>query len=128
MSAWIGVCLFFTGIVVLIDYILRRKKWSENSRSEKNGLALTLLASFPFILCSAYGILLGIVGPSGKSSFMIGLYNVVLIAGKATFLVCLGVTIASLVLRKIGKARAANWALVMGLCYCVVFLGVSFLV
>ena len=128
MIIWSVPCLFFTGLVLLIDFIARRKKWGENTKSEKNGLILTLAVSFPYIFCSVYGILFGIIGPNGDSPFMKALYNIVLLGGKGTFFVCLIATIASLVLRKRGKSGASNRALVIGLLYCAVMTGASFLV
>ena len=128
MIIWIVPTLFFAGIVLLIDFITRRKKWHENSKTEKIGLILTLLVSFPYIFCSAYGSLFGIVGPQGASSLMATLHEIVVLGGQGIVFVCLAATIASLVLRKMGKALASNWSLMIGLLYCAVITGVSFLV
>ena len=125
---WSVPCLFFTGIVLLIDFIVRRKKWSENAKSEKTGLVLTLLVSFPYVFCSVYGVFFGILGPRSDSPFMKALYNIVLIGGTGTVFVCIIATIASLVLRKLGNAAAANRSLLLGLLYCAVMTGASFLV
>lgn len=128
MIIWIVPTLIFAGTVLLIDFIARRKKWHENTKTEKIGLILTLVVSFPYIFCSIYGSLFGIVGPQGTSSLMIALHEVVVLGGKGIVFVCLAGTIAFLVLRKLGKAVASNWSLLIGLLYCAVITGVSFLV
>ena len=128
MIIWSVPTLIFAGVVLLIDFLLRRKKWSENTKSEKIGLVLTLGVSFPYIFCSAYGLLFGILGPQGTSSLMVTLHEIVVLGGQGIAWVCLAATIASLVLRRQGKAVASNWSLVIGLLYCAVITGVSFLV
>lgn len=128
MIIWIVPTLFFAGIVLLIDFIARRKKWHENTKTEKTGLVLTLLVSFPYIFCSIYGSLFGIVGPQGASSLMIALHEIVVLGGKGIVFVCLAATIASLILRRRGKTAASNWSLLSGLLYCAVTTGASFLV
>lgn len=128
MIIWIVPTLFFAGVVLLIDFIVRRKKWHENTKTEKTGLVLTLLVSFPYIFCSIYGSLFGIGGPQGASSLMIALHEIVVLGGQSIFWVCLAATIASLVLRRREKAAASNWSLMIGFLYCAVITGVSFLV
>lgn len=128
MIVWSVPTLFFAGTVLLIDFIARRKRWSENTKSEKTGLVLTLLVSFPYIFCSIYGCLFGIVGARSNTPLMKALYQMVVIGGMGTVFVCLMATIAALVLRKQGRSGAANRALVFGLLYCAVFTGASFLV
>ena len=128
MIIWIVPTLAFAGIVLLIDFATRRKTWSGNTKSEKTGIILTLLVSFPYIFCSIYGCLLGILGPRGTSSLMIALHEIVVLGGTGVVFVCLAAVIASLVLRKRGKAIASNWSLVAGLLYCAVITGASFLV
>ena len=128
MIIWIVPTLIFAGVVLLIDFIARKKKWNENTKSEKIGLILTLLVSFPYIFCSIYGSLFGIVGAQGASSLMIALHEIVVLGGKGIVFVCLAATFASLVLRRRGKAAASNRALLIGLLYCAVITGGSFLV
>ena len=128
MLIWAVPCLLFTGIVYAIDFLLRRKKWTDNTQSEKNGLILTLLVSFPYLICSAYGFFMGIVGPARDGELMRKLYEILLVVGGATFAVCLFATIASLVLRKMGKSVAANWSLLIGFFYCLAMLAASFLI
>ena len=126
MMIWVVPTVFFAGVVLLIDFIARRKKWSENTKAEKTGLILTALVAFPYIFCSIYGYLFGILGPRGSSDFMVALYEIVVLGGQGVLFVSLAATIASLVLRKRGKASASNWALLIGLLYCAVITGVSF--
>ena len=128
MIVWSIPTLAFAGIILLVDFIARRKKWDENTKTEKIGLILTLLVSFPYIFCSIYGVLFDIVGAKGTSALMIALYEIVVLGGKGIVFVCLAATVASLVLRRLGKAAASNWSLVIGLLYCAVITGMSFLV
>lgn len=128
MIVWIIPTLIFAGIILLIDFIVRRKKWSQNTKTEKIGLILTVVAAFPYIFCSIYGILFGIVGAQGTSAVMAALHNIVELCGKGIVFVSFAAVIASLVLRKLGKAAASNWSLGIGLIYCAVITGVSFLV
>ena len=128
MIIWSVPTLIFAGVVLLFDFILRRKKWNENTKTEKIGLILTLLVSFPYIFCSIYGSLFGIVGAQGTSSLMIALHEIVVLGGKGVVFVCLAAAIASLVLRRLGRAVESNWSLVIGLLYCAVITGGSFLV
>lgn len=128
MIVWSIPTLALAGLILLIDFIVRRKKWDENTKTEKIGLILTLLVSFPYIFCSIYGVLFDIVGAKGTSALMITLYEIVVLGGKGIVFVCLAATIASLVLRRLGKAAASNWSLVIGFLYCAVITGVSFLV
>ncbi len=128
MIIWVVPTLLFAGTVLLIDFIVRRKKWQENTKNEKIGLVLTLLVSFPYIFCSIYGALIDIVGAQGTSSLMITLHEIVVLGGKGVVFICLAATIASLILRKCGKAAASNWSLLIGFLYCAVITGVSFLV
>lgn len=128
MIIWIVPTLIFAGVVLLIDCLLRRRKWGENTKTEKIGLILTLLVPFPYIFCSIYGSLFGIVGPRGNTPLMIALHEIVVLGGVGIVFVCFAATVASLVLRRRGKAAASNWSLLIGLLYCVLITGVSFFV
>ena len=128
MLVWCMPTLCFTAVVLLIDFIARRKKWNENTKAEKNGLILSFVVAFPYIFCSIYGRLMGIVGPQGHNPFTEMVYEVLLVVGKGTIFVCLAATIASLVLRWRGKAVASNRVLLFGLLYCAVLMAVSILI
>ena len=82
MIIWIVPTLLLAGAVLLIDFILRRRKWGENTKTEKTGLILTLLVSFPYIFCSIYGSLFGIVGPRGNTPLMTALHTIVVLGGR----------------------------------------------
>ena len=85
---WLIPTLIFAGIILLIDFIVRRKKWSQNTKTEKSGLGLTVIAAFPYIFCSAYGFLFGIVGAQGSSAVMVALHNIVGLCAKGMAFVC----------------------------------------
>lgn len=108
---WIIPSLLFAGIVLMIDFLVRRKKWNENTGDEKIGLVLTLLFSYPFVFGSSMGILFGNTSVNGLLELVIA----VIVCGLPV--ISLASTIAALVLRKCGKAKASNWALMIGFLY-----------
>ena len=124
---WLVPSLLGAGIVLLIDFIVRRKKWKENTKTEKIGLILTVLFSFPYIFGSVYGVLLGILGTYSESPVEELINKVIVYGGKAIGPVCLTATIASLVLRKIGRSNVANRSLIIGFAYCMLIIGASYI-
>lgn len=100
---WLLPSAIYAGIVFLIDYVLRRKKWKENTRIEKQSLLMSAAASFPYTFCSAFGLLMGITANDYENEILDLIQNILLMGGNFIWLVCLLVTIASLILRKKGK-------------------------
>ena len=75
MNPWITITLVTAGIVFGLDYLFRRKKWKENSKTEKISLLLNMLSSGPYVFLSVLGMLWGIAGGSPESAFGEVLYE-----------------------------------------------------
>lgn len=101
---WLVPSFLYICIVFFIDYLIRKKRWSENTSTEKQSLIINALASFPYVFCSFLGLFLGITGVEYDSNFLNILYDIILIAGNCIGIVSLIATVASLVFRKIGKS------------------------
>jgi len=122
--AWCVPSLIYSGIVLLIDFIFRRKTWKENTKSEKTGLLLTLLFSFPYVFSSTYGALFGLE-TYGYGPFQKAIHTFVITGGFGISVVSIAATIASLILRKKGKSKASNWTLIIGFLYCALIVSAS---
>lgn len=118
--------LIFSGIILLIDRILRNKKYVENTKEEKTGLILTFIFSFPYVFGSFFGTLIGKL-PYREGEYQELIVNAFTIAGYSISFICLICIILFLVFRKIGKAELANKSLIAGFIYCVLVIFSSFL-
>ncbi|MBR6526442.1 MAG: hypothetical protein IKT45_00680 [Lachnospiraceae bacterium] len=128
MNPWITITLVAAGIVFLLDYILRRKKWKDNSKGEKISLIVNMFSVGPYTFGSGLGMLWGITGIRPDSAFGKVLYDATLTLGETYFIVAIVAVILSFVLRKIGKIKASTWTNVIALLYIVVVLTVNSLV
>ena len=115
-------------IVFGIDYIVRRKKWKDNSKEEKISLLVNMFSVGIYMFLSAVGMFLGIAGNSPETAFGEVLYEATLMMGAIYFIVALVAVILSLVFRKIGKIKASIWTNVIAFAYIVVVLLVNHLV
>ena len=113
------------GAVFGLDYLLRRKKWKDNSKEEKISLLVNAFSVGPYLFLSALGLLWGIVPGSPETSFGEMLYDVTLEMGGIYFLVAAAAVILSFVFRKIGKNKASIWINVIAFVYIVVVLGLN---
>ena len=113
------------GAVFGLDYLLRRKKWKDNSKEEKISLLVNAFSVGPYLFLSALGLLWGIVPGSPETSFGEMLYDVTLEMGGIYFLVAAAAVILSFVFRKIGKNKASIWINVIAFVYIVVVLGIN---
>ena len=128
MNPWIVILLFMAAIVFGIDYIVRRKKWKENSKEEKISLLVNMFSVGIYMFLSAVGMFFGIAGNSPETAFGEVLYEATLTMGAIYFIVALVAVILSLVFRKIGKIKASIWTNVIAFAYKVVVLLVNHLV
>ena len=62
MNPWIVISLIAATVVFLIDYLLRRKKWTENTKTEKVSLIVNMVSVGVYCFLSALGMLWGIAG------------------------------------------------------------------
>ena len=125
MHIWIFLVFVMAGIVFGIDYLLRRKKWKENTKLEKASLIVNMFSVGPYIFLSVLGMLWGIVSASPDSAFGAAAYDITLVMGSVFFIVALAAVISSLILRKKEKAKASIWVNVIAFAYIVVVLGIN---
>lgn len=128
MNPWIVILLVMAIVVFVIDHLLRRKKWKDNSKEEKISLIVNMLFAGPYTFLSVLGMLWGIVGGCPQTAFGEVLYNVTLIMGANYFVVAITAVIASFILRKIGKTKASIWINIIAILYIVAVLSINYLV
>ena len=128
MNPWIIILFVMAGIVFGLDYLCRRKKWRDNSKSEKISLLVNMFSVGVYIFLSALGMLWGIVAYSPETAFGEILYDATLMLGGIYFIVAIAAVILSFVLRKIGKVKASIWTNVIALAYIAAVLTVNYLV
>ena len=126
MEIWIIMGLPIAGIIFLLDYLLRRKKWRDNTREEKAGLLLNMISVVPYMIFSAFGILMGITGNGTETALGNAIYEVTIALAEIYFIVALAAIIGTLILRKIGKNKASIWLNVGALVYIIVVAFVNY--
>ena len=127
MEIWIIMGLPVAAAVLLVDYLLRRKKWKENTRGEKVSLIVNMASSVPHMFLSAYGMLLGITGYGAETAVGRVLEEVALTLAGVYFAVAVVAMIGALILRKMGKAQASIWINVIAFVYIVLMAVVYYL-
>ena len=125
MNPWIIIALVAAGVVYLLDCLLRRKKWDDNSREEKISLLVNMFSAGPYMFLSALGILWGLASDSPETALGETLYDVTLIMGGTYFIVAIAAVIVSLILRKTGKIKASIWTNIIALLYIAAVLAVN---
>lgn len=125
MNPWLIIAVIGAGIVFLLDYLLRRKKWADNTKAERNSLIIHMISVPLYVFLSIFGLLWGIVAYSPDTAFGEILYDVTLTLGGYYWIIAAAAAIGSFVLRKIGKAKASIWINVIALAYMAVLLGVN---
>lgn len=125
MNLWIIILLAAAELV--LDYLIRRKKWKDNSRAEKISLLLNMLSVGPYAFLSMLGLLLGIASGSPETAFGELLYNVTCVMAGFYFIVAFAAVILSLILRKKGKTKASIRTNIIALLYIIVVFAVNFL-
>ena len=128
MNPWIIITAVMAGIVFGIDYLLRKKKWKDNSKAEKISLLINMFSAGPYVFLSALGMLWGIVPSSPETAFGEALYDATLFMGSAYFVVAFAALIASLILRKTEKIKASIWVNIIALIYIVAVLTMNSIV
>lgn len=125
MNPWIIITIVTAGIVFGIDYLLRKKKWKNNSKIEKISLIINMFSVGPNVFLSILSMFWGIVPGNPKTNFGNILYDVTLTLGGAYFVVAIAATIASLILRIKGKIKASVWVNIIAIAYIVIVLTVN---
>ena len=125
MNPWVIILFTMALIVFGIDFLLRKKKWKENSKEEKISLIVNMFSVGPYIFLSILGMLWGIVPGSPDTSFGEILYDVTLMISGTYFLVAGAAVILSLAFRKSGKTKASIWVNVIAFLYIAAVLAIN---
>ena len=116
MHLWIIMGLPVAGAVFLIDFLIRRKKWSNNTLAEKLSLIVNMISGIPYLFASALETAIGNV-----------IYEVTLSLAGIYFIIATAAIVGSLILRKKGKIKASIWINVAALAYIVVVVVANYL-
>ena len=122
MNPWVIILVVMAIIIFVLDYLLRRNKWKDNSKLEKISLLVNMLSVGIYAFLSVLGMLWGIVPGSPKTAFGKMIYDVTLMMGTTYFVVAFITVILSLFLRKKGKVKASIWVNVVALLYILIAL------
>ena len=125
MNPWVIILFTMALIVFGVDFLLRRKKWKDNSKEEKISLIVNMFSVGPYIFLSILGMLWGIVPGSPDTSFGEILYDMTLMMSGAYFLVAGAAVILSLVFRKSGKTKASILVNVIAFLYIAAVLAIN---
>ena len=128
MNPWIVVVLISAVVVSGIDFILRRKKWKDQSKAEKVSLLLNVFSVGPYAFLSVLGLLWGIAASSPDTAFGKVIYDITMVMAGTYFVVALAAVILSLIFRKKGKIKASIWVTVIAFAYIAVVFIVNSLV
>ena len=128
MTPWIIITLAAAGAVFIIDYLLRKKKWKENTKKEKISLLVNMFSAGPYIFISAMGILWGIVAKNPETALGQVLYDATLMMAGYYYVVAVAAAVSSLILRKKEKTKLSIWVNIIALVYIAVVLTVNSLV
>ena len=126
MNPWVIILFVTAGVVFGLDYLIRRKKWKDNSQEEKISLIVNMFSVGPYIFLSALGMLWGITSNSPETAFGEVLYDATLMMGGVYFMVAAAAVILSFVFRKRGKIKASIWTNVIAFAYIAVVLTVNY--
>ena len=128
MNPWIVVVLISAVVVSGIDFLLRRKKWKDQSKAEKVSLLLNVFSVGPYAFLSVLGLLWGITASSPDTAFGKVIYDITMVMAGTYFVVALAAVILSLIFRKKGKIKASIWVTVIAFAYIAVVFIVNSLV
>ena len=125
MYPWIIILFAAAGIVFVIDFLFRRKKWNDNSKEEKTSLILNMFSVGPYVFLSVLGALWGIVPGSPESAFGKMIYEATLTMGSVYFIIAAAAVVLSLIFRKKGKTKASIGINIFAFAYIAVVLAVN---
>ena len=127
MNPWVIILFVMACVVFGLDYLVRRRKWKDNSKEEKISLIVNMFSVGPYIFLSMLGMLWGIVPGSPETALGETLYDTTLMMGSIYFIVAIAAVIFSFVFCKIGKAKTSIWTNVIAFMYIAVLLAVNYL-
>ena len=120
MNPWIIIALIAAGVVFLVDYLLRRKKWKDNSKAEKISLLVSMFAVCFYPFAAILGMFWGITGSGAKTAVGELVYKVTLGLLGVNWIVAIVATIGSFILRKKEKIKASILIHVFALSYIII--------
>ena len=107
MNPWIIITAVSSCIVFVTDYLLRKKKWKDNSKEEKISVLINAFSVGPYAFLSVLGALWGIVAYSPETALGEVLYKLTLVIGSGNFIVAAAAVILSMRFRKKGRIKAS---------------------
>ena len=125
MNPWIIISFVAAAAVFGLDFLLRRKKWKDNSKAEKHSLLIHMFSVGPHTFLSALGALWGIVPVEPKTALGQTLYDTTLMMGGIYFIIAIAAVVLSFVFRKTGKIKASIWVHVIAFLYIAAVLAVN---
>ena len=125
MNPWLIIAVIGAGVVFLLDYLLRRKKWTDNTKTERTSLIVHMISVPLYVFLSIFGLLWGIVAYSPDTAFGQALYDATLTLGGYYWIAAAAAAIGSFILRKIGKPKASIWINVIALAYIAAVLALN---
>lgn len=125
MNPWIIMALVGAVIVFAIDFVVRRKKWKDNTKAEKISLVLHMCVVGVYLFLAVIGMFLGIVAGGADTAFGQLVNEVTLVMAAVYGIVAFVATIAAFVLRKLEKTKASILIHVFALAYFVIVLIVN---
>jgi len=121
MEIWL---LMFIVVILLlfgVDFLLRRKKWRENTKQEKQSLLIGAACVPAYELLSVLGIFLSIAAPTAETELGGWLFDAAVMTGRFIWIVSLAAVILGLFLRKRGNPQASKLAQLAAMGYIAVF-------
>ena len=125
MNPWLIIAVIGAGIVFLLDYLLRRKKWADNTKTERTSLIVHMVSVPLYVFLSIFGLLWGIVAYSPDTAFGEALYDVTMTLGGYYWIAAAAAAIGAFIFRKIGKPKASIWINVIALAYIAAVLALN---
>ncbi len=98
------VVLFFG-----LDFLVRRTKWSDNTKDEKVSLIINMITIPIYYLMGSVGILFAMVDTTARTELGKMLFEVSAVLASFSGAVVFAISIASIVLRKKGQTRGSKW-------------------
>ena len=127
MNPWITIALVSAAIVFGLDYVLRRKKWKDNTKAEKISLLINMFSVGVYVFASVLGLFWEITGSSADTALGEMIYNATLVMAGLIWVISIVATLGSFILRKKGKTKSSIWINIITLGYIIVVFVVSIL-
>lgn len=127
MFMWILLIISYLVILGLVDYLIRKKHWRDNSLEEKRSLLVYFGCGIVYLVFSMIGVFVGISGEPYESGVGIALFNIAAYMSMATPAVCAIVSVLNIMLRKKNEFSKSNRIHLLAIIYILVSLLLSFI-